>query len=322
MEHMFKLVFQPETAFGDLFGADTVFGHIAWAVRYLYGNDKLEKLLTAFHNEPPFLLTGFIPDGFLPRLILPPYKWSYDKDSEKKKLLEQRNEAKKQKKIEWLSMDFYRKYQESMSSKLKYDDIKDLEISSYETTRNAIDRTSFKVSEGALFTDTYIWTNKKLNVYVRVHSNEYGKQWFEPIAEYLSLTGMGKNKSTGKGKFTITVEDLTGKEEELFSYRGSHFISLSHCAGNTLKPLAYKLFTKYGRVGEEWSQHGINGKLLIFKNPIVFYKAGSTFFTNNSESFYGKMIGHIHPDERIVQYGYAFPLYFHYKEEDDESVRC
>lgn len=49
------------------FMADTIFGHLAWAVKYLYGEDFLKDFLTQYNELPPFVTSNGFPEGFLPR---------------------------------------------------------------------------------------------------------------------------------------------------------------------------------------------------------------------------------------------------------------
>ncbi|MBN2532134.1 MAG: hypothetical protein JXB88_04550 [Spirochaetales bacterium] len=317
MIDLFKLILTPLTGFGHLFEADNIFGHIAWAVRYLDGEDTLKTMLSAFREFPPFLLSNCFPQGLFSKPVLPPYEWPYDITGEKEAMLAERAKVKEIKNKAWVTKAFYTTYQQELCSRLHIEDIyfADTTMQEQQMTGNAIDRTSLKAAEGMLFTDTFLWSENPLVSYVMVNDEHYSREWFEKIADYLSVTGMGKNKSTGKGKFRITIEEPDDEEKALFSYKSAHFISLSNCAGANLTPLSYILFTKYGRLGEEYSQAGIDGKLLFLKKPVVFYKAGSLFCADAKLSTLGQMIAGVHTDPAIVQYGYAFPLYIHYKEE-------
>jgi hypothetical protein len=47
---------------------------------------------------------------------------------------------------------------------------------------------------------------------------------------------------------------------------------------------------------------------LFHKKPIVFYKEGSAFVSK--EGVGGTLLQGVHVDARIVQYAYAYPVYF------------
>ncbi len=53
------------------FQSDTVFGHLSWAVKYLYGNNKLSDFLNASKtSEPPFICSSAFPQDYLPYPVL------------------------------------------------------------------------------------------------------------------------------------------------------------------------------------------------------------------------------------------------------------
>src|SRR3989339_1107218 len=47
------------------FMADTIFGHIAWALRYLYGIDFLNEFLIEYYDTPPLVISNGFPEGFI-----------------------------------------------------------------------------------------------------------------------------------------------------------------------------------------------------------------------------------------------------------------
>lgn len=53
------------------FQSDTVFGHLSWAVKYLYGNSRLLDFLEASKTgEPPFVCSNAFPQDYLPYPVL------------------------------------------------------------------------------------------------------------------------------------------------------------------------------------------------------------------------------------------------------------
>ncbi|MGC8862247.1 MAG: hypothetical protein ACP5R5_05650 [Armatimonadota bacterium] len=57
----FRVRFRLVSSLGTPFHADTVFGHICWAIRYLEGEKSLEEFLAAFDGVPPLLLSDGLP---------------------------------------------------------------------------------------------------------------------------------------------------------------------------------------------------------------------------------------------------------------------
>src|SRR4030042_1888807 len=53
--------------------ADTIFGHLCWGMRYLYGEEKLQDFLEWYENGmPPILLSNGFPGELMPAPLLPP----------------------------------------------------------------------------------------------------------------------------------------------------------------------------------------------------------------------------------------------------------
>ncbi|MGQ9842557.1 MAG: type III-A CRISPR-associated RAMP protein Csm4 [Spirochaetota bacterium] len=324
MAKTYKFVFTPLSFFSDLFSSDTVFGALCWAMRYGYGEEKLEQMLKQFEAKPPFLVSSFLPLDYMPKPVLP-LQYTKEEVLHKKERIQQFSDFKKKKKLRWAPISLFVKYQKNFNHELfieeiEYDNSVTVEPSNFDITRNAISRFSGTVLEGMLFTDTYKYIDLhklQLVVYVKVFDGQYDeliKELFSAAAQM----GLGSNTSIGKGLFTVTQDALNQNEEKMFMFTGNCFTTLSLTAGSNLKAISYQTFTKYAKVGGEFSQIGINGKLLFNKKPIVFYKEGSTF-VNNGNSLYGMMIKNIHPDTRIMQYGYAFPVYFNFHVDNEND---
>lgn len=312
MSKVYKIILKPRSFFGHIFTSDTIFGAVSWAVRDLYGEAELENLLDQFNDNPPFLLSSLMPQGYVPRPVVPSERKDYNNDIPKKEHCKKIAEMKKRKKMEWIPFDIFRAHQNEYDDESVMDEFDNLsgnELRNNEAdiTRNAISRENFRALEGALFTDSFLMIDYALSLFVRIFDDKYGAQWLNEIFENISKTGIGKDKSVGRGAFEISVNDIDEDEKDVFEYTADHFMSLSLCAGNNLNPLSYTTLTKYGKLDGEFSQSGI-----FSKKPVVFYRNGSTF-VNQNLPVCGAMIKNIHNDERIMQYGYAFPIYFNMK---------
>ncbi|HOM62095.1 MAG TPA: hypothetical protein PLW42_12475, partial [Anaerohalosphaeraceae bacterium] len=68
----FHITLKVQSTLGTLLSADTLFGHLCWAVRYEQGPAALTEFLAGFENTvPPLLLSDPFPDGFWPLPTLP-----------------------------------------------------------------------------------------------------------------------------------------------------------------------------------------------------------------------------------------------------------
>ena len=315
--NIIKIRFKPRGLFGTNLSSDTLFGHICWGIRYIYGEEKLLDILDKFNcGKPGFLLSSGFPDDFLPKPILPARELKYEPNKPKKEIKEIREKMKDHKKNELALFSDILKNQKVFNSSIQYsydeEKFNKIKINNFEITRNNINRETFTVLEGHLFTDNYYWTtgDKDFICYFGIIDDKYNKEYLQKIFDYLSKTGIGKDKSIGKGLFDITIEEINSEEKNLFSYKSDYFISLSHSSGAGLNPLSYQLFIKYGKVGEEFATSG-----QFYKKPIVFYKNGALFKSVNNKEIYGGMVKNIHTNKNIVQYGYCFPLYINYCDE-------
>lgn len=320
MENLFRIKFKPGSPSGSDITSDLLFGHLIWAYYYMKGDAEVAELIERFIEDPPFLLSSGFPDGYLPSPVIPPQRWKDISEKTKVELKKSREEDKLRKKLKWLSCNDWTTVQGNMEGLYKLPLAESLpEYGQIAITRNMINRDTNRVQDGNLFTETYLTSTFQQTVYIFVRDAQFDRSWFVPLLEYLECNGIGRDRSVGKGRFSITIYDLDDVERKLFEYRGKSFISLSPTGGGKLDPLAYNLITKYGRVGDRFSQLGINGKKIINKNPIVLYNQGASF-KDTGETIYGRIIGDIHPDSRIVHYAYAFPLYFNFPGAGDEEV--
>ena len=73
--NLYKLTYEIKSPVITPFQADTIFGHLSWAIRYIKGEERLIGFLKSFNyrNHPIILSDGF-PENFLPRPILKPLK--------------------------------------------------------------------------------------------------------------------------------------------------------------------------------------------------------------------------------------------------------
>lgn len=315
---VYKVVCTPLSHFSMLYKADTIFGALCWAIRYKEGEERLQNILAQFRKSPPFLLSSMMPQGYLYKPLMHPVKIEPQNRNEiksasaKKKMHEKIEAEKKKKRITFIPISLFKKYQTKFINIYNDEDLlkmpSDIVLGSFEITRNAIDRESLHAREGALFTELYMYTKAlPLNFYIKVHDASYTKEWFQSMLSVVGINGLGKDCSVGKGSFSMTVNELTPDEASIFSHTSETFVSLSVCAGVNCNPVLHTTFTRYGKLGGMYSQCGIDGHLLYCKKPIVFYSEGSVFRGKENA---GGLIHNIHSNPAIVQYGYAFPLYF------------
>jgi len=273
------------------FQADTVFGHLCWAVAHRDGDQGLNKFLEPFlAGAPPFVLSDGFPGGWV---VKPAgFEQTLNDESVKKSI----------KKAGYITLDDFKSFQ---AGKAEYHPGK-VNWSRSLATHNRIDRETGRTperGEGGLFTleETVI-----PNVVIYLQATD--EVWKAQVAELfglISMTGYGKKKAIGKGQFT--VESV--KECDTFGgpANADGFVTLSGFCPATDDPVdgAYRTFVKYGKLGEELTFCGNP-----FKRPLLMVTPGSVFKTNGQpKEYYGRMVKNVSKAKpEVVQYAYAFAV--------------
>lgn len=289
-----KLRISFSSPFTEIPTADQLFGQLVWAVSDIRGEAAAGALVERFKDNPPFLISEAIPEGFLPLAVYPPSD-SQDKSQES------RHKAKRNKKYKWIKIDSFASVQKAprLIHEIDFESV----IPNFKTiteTHVQINRISGTADDGTLHTERYIDYRAPLACYIKVNDDDFWRNFqIDELLKYLSTIGLGGNRNVGRGNCTILLADLTEKEYEIFSFKSSSFMTLSKCAGNDLLEgsIAYKIVGHAGIVGRASTS-------LFNKKPVLFFDVGSTF-----TSGIGEMINDIHPDKNISYYGYSFPLY-------------
>lgn len=317
--------------------ADTIFGHLCWAIRYIKGNNFIENFLNSFEKSPIFLVSdGFLSDT-LPKPILPELNHEdiivLSEAREIIEILGGRNRNRKSnllnllsaiksiKRTKYIPTDIFLKLADNFSEKsliielLKHKNTiinKETESETIEITHNSIDRLTSAVTEkGELFTQNEIFYDKDtvFDIYLRIFDKAY-LDLLNDAFNYISHTGYGKDKSTGKGIFSIS-EKITGIN--IFdNLNGNYIVSLSPFI-LTEKPesLFYDLKTKFGKAYGFTSEEYTNN-FNPFKKPLLMLTSGSVLRIekkiNNGNILIGELIKGINKDKNIRQYAYCYPL--------------
>jgi CRISPR-associated protein Csm4 len=272
------------------FQADTIFGHLCWALFHREGEKSLQEFLEPFkQGNPPFILSDGFPDEMLPKPLSADF---IGKDAEERKDL---------KKIDFISsqdFDFVRNAERCPAGSV----VPNFEI--YLTFHNTISRlTNSVLTEGGIYSlkQTFI---PRISIYLKTLSENW-KERVVDLFKDLATGAYGRKKSIGAGHFS--VQDVVP-----FSFKNVNganaFVTLSNFSPAEKDPSEglFKTFVKYGKLGEEFTFCGNP-----FKRPLVMLRAGSVFRTGGMpKDFYGRIIkeGIAPAKPEVVQYAYAFPV--------------
>lgn len=303
------------------FQADTLFGHICWAIRFLYGeaSGRLEKFLASYENNdpPPLLISDGFPKGFLPKPIISPIT---PDDLEnivgKEDRVKKAGIIKEIKNLEYIPKDLF--FELTASGSLNPKNLFDTLFLHYEKIgktalmevpmtiqHNSINRMN-QTTTGLFFQEERFFKKdgNSFDVYLKT-TMPFDE--IEGIFRFISEQGYGRDKSTGKGHFEIEINEGIDLPE---SGHPNAFMSLSSYMPHDKAPTNghYRLIHKYGKLGGIFAKGTLEKN--PFKKPLIMFAAGSTFYDTdfNKNKIYGRLIPDVHHDPRIRHYGYAFPL--------------
>lgn len=288
------------------FQSDTIWGHIAWACYYIWGEKGCKDFIQAHKNGNPTLVSNAYPDGFLPVPHIP----LVGKDGE----IVEREIFKKLKKRNLMRIENFEKVKDGLSPDKLFEVLKE-EVSDerfvigkavIETIlRNKIDRLIFTTAEvGELFATDETFYDLNMPMWFAIKTEFFNKGEIETILRCVELNGFGADASVGRGRIKFIEITEQGLPE---ASDGNAFMSISNFipAGDEFVEFEdawYKLFTKFPKAGGHFA--------LIdpFKKPLLFFEAGSVFKVSKVKDHYGCLIENVHSNKDIVQYAYAFPI--------------
>lgn len=325
--------------------SDTLFGHVCWALRYLNGREALRSFLKAFDapGDYPFLISNGFPTGYLPK---PAYPLLQGKAFENV-LVNASQDAKPDitscqkalRKKQYIPISLFEKLQADLSSenvtRLLIDEWVNEQSEPHGehmlTTHNSINRVSNIVTDVFRQTEKF-YRHSEFTVYVQTSC--FSEHDLKQIFGYIQETGFGRDKSTGKGHFKITVnaKPLPGNAN------GNGFMVLSNYTPNKNDPTAgfYKLFTKYGRLGGDFAKTSIQEEdypnrtkqgMMPFKKPILMMEPGAIFSGKPSYT-HGILLGgnkvdalNVHDYSEIRHNGCAVTIGLQVNEKEMENAK-
>jgi CRISPR-associated protein Csm4 len=293
--------------------SDTLFGHLCWQVAFSQGSHELETWLTPFkEGRPFFVLSDAFPAGLLPKPLSSAQTRLLPESSGGSQISAYDN-LKKLKKAPFLTIDDFRFFCESGNMQPK-EHVADPWRTTH-TLHASINRISSTTTGDSSFGDLYETTEKYLperktglienngsevDVYMRVQPNREGEVL--KLLELVGVSGFGKDKSVGFGRFAVITMEKTTDLRSAESPDG--FVNLSTYVPAVSDPTDgfWRLRIKYGRLGEN------AGDGNPFKKPLVQIEPGAIFRAKNQppKILVGRMVPSLSPSfPQAVQCGYA-----------------
>lgn len=293
----YRVTLQMVSATATPWQADTVWGHLAWALRYIYGEDALHEVIAEYSGpEPPFLVSNGFPGDLLPQPVLPP-----PPVPPAASLQEQRRlfaEAKAAKEGGWLEPAQF-------AAALRGERVAGVPLPAERrprvTLKNQINRlTGTTGAAGNLFDfEEFFWP--EVTLYLKVRPDFVAT--VEDLFAYLARTGYGKRKSAGYGQVRrMRFEEFPGFAEPPDA---NGFVSLANFVPQPGDPTHgyWRHLVKYGRLAEEFALPN------PFKQPLIMLEAGATFYDSPVRPYYGGLVrGLSAAVPQAVHYAFALPV--------------
>ena len=282
---LYKTTFNPISNFATSLKGDTLFGQICWAIRYTFGNDKLESLLSTYETSPFLVVSDGFAKGYVPKPSLP------------SNLLGENNDLKKEnRKKVWLKLEELQNG--DFLKALKDEDVLNINKTTI-VVKNSLNYKTFSTDDSGVFSpygesETII---SPRDIYFLIDTNTFSLEELKQTIETLSLMGYGKNTSIGKGFFEF--DDF--EEIELMN-SSKTFMTLSPVILNNqnIKNCYYEPFTRFGK-------HSSGIDVNPFKKPILLANTSAviSFESEYSKFYMGKAIKGHSSDEKTVHQGYS-----------------
>lgn len=317
----FKITLKLLSAVSTPLAADTLWGHIAWGIRYREGEEELLKWLSEHDSDtPPLILSEPFPSGLLPAPLIP--RTNFSSTPPKKEEMKSQKANRKQKLI-------HKNYWENLSNKVSEESLSEavtktrahsseppkdrskyLHISA--TTHAGINRftggTQQEDDAGALFTVPSFFPGEDASFEVYVlspHSKEIVHKWFENGLMF----GYGKDASSGKGHLKVSSIE---EDWNLHIPREPNAVMLlTNTTPKAGDPhIGFSRFTaRCGRLGGSFSVDGVPGDSpSIQKSPVLCLQPGSVFLSDSPPLFAGRNLAGVHPTMGIRHYALGICL--------------
>lgn len=323
-----KIVYlKPRASYRPAMRSDTLWGALCWGVRLLYGEEYLVKFIEGYGQEGPEVAPLFITSAFPfidkgpynrilffppPLLGLKPYEEIPAGLSFQEARVELR-ERKEVEKFEWLNQRAF-EYFYGDNFELP-PDTEHPSLTVRPMTHNTIDRLTGSTltanRRGQLFhtEERYVHEKKRrkeAGLYFLAKGNT---GLLEEALRLLEHLGIGGDRSTGKGRFDIEMQDIELKEPS--QPNGMMALSLYHPTQAELEAyekepenskLQYKTLVRQG-----W-------RAARPKKPVLYFEEGSVFPVSGDGQAETPVLGRNafagkHEEGHdITQYGYGFMI--------------
>lgn len=284
---LYKITIIPTSNFITPLKGDTLFGQMCWAIRYRYGQERLNELLAEYETKPFLIVSDGFASGYLPKPTLPSTLLHEDIDNKKQN-----------RKNIWLTLEDLQSgnYNKAVTNQEASNNDK-----SEAVVKNSINYKTF--TTGAKGFDPYAQVEQSLSkkdIYFLCNDN-FTKENLSETVTVVSQVGYGKESSTGKGRF-----DIEGITSIQLDNSATTFMAIAPFVAHKIecKNIFYEPFTRFGKSGADRANKN------PFKKPILMANSGAVieFDTKKELQYIGKAAKNISTYKDIVHQGYSIVM--------------
>lgn len=285
---LYKTTLTPISNFATLLKGDTLFGQICWAIRYTFGEARLNELLSTYENSPFLVVSDGFAKGYLPKPSLP------------SALLGENNDDKKanRKKI-WLTLE---QLQNGKFTQALDDERVNHFTKTVATVKNSLNYKTFATDDKGIFAP-YSESESKISskdIYFLI-ADSFSLDELQKSLVTVSQMGFGKNSSIGKGFF-----EFSHFEEVQCSKNSNTVMTLNPSVlyGLKIKNSYYEPFTRFGKHGAELANKN------PFKKPLLLANTGAILVFEDVfiKGYVGNTIQGHSAHQNTVHQGYAIVI--------------
>ncbi len=305
----YRVEITPRSPWGTPLHADSLFGHLCWALVYTQGELALQNFLKEYETATcPLILSNGFPKGYLPRPVFP----VITKAQERQEV----QDRKKLKRVSLLKEEWLLSTRDGLSEeKIQRALLNDREqLGEQEPWQeelgyhNTIDRRTNTVRDEGGFFQSLDLHSRGLQLTVYVKTDYFSEAVLHELFDVVAKGGFGRDKSTGLGAFHFALAPFSFP-----SLRGANaFLALSNFVPSPDDPTKgyYELTTKFGKLGGDFAVRppSQGEKHNPFKKPLIMLRSGSVFHDSSVREWYGRLVTNVHSNSDIRHYGLCYPL--------------
>lgn len=192
-----------------------------------------------------------------------------------------------------------------------------------ETQHNQIDRITGSTGEGLLFYQSETFFSEQGGLWALVRAeNDVMNSSIRPALRYLSDSGLGANRSSGKGQFDFVVD--AGPELPDAGGRSNAFLSLSRylCVSGEWGeqgPLAYQLTSLWPKREQKYPLPSAErAQYPVYKRRVRMFEPGSVFPLAQRRDYFGQLSTVVDAEDGgwpVKQSGFTLPIFLRIEEQ-------